>query len=232
MSMYFTKKMSNPDITPTLSSNNDQNLQQDLLNQNSTTDLNNIQKSSENTSSQTNLTNNSENSISNTTNSSDTNVSSNVSSNDPSNDSSNDSINDTSIDNQRISPNILINNLRSIFNDSKDKFSCDQIQDVMNILCDLDQEICVLQTNNNTLNKQTNLMNLINQNIHSIIDKIEKNNQTSQNVVCDNGVCTIQNNTTNSKVFETDSQNIDTMAEKISTMVVQKLQELDEDTNE
>ena len=74
---------------------------------------------------------------------------------------------DLNQDSPTISPNILINNLRSIFSSSKDKFSCDQIQEIMNLLCDLDQEIFTLQSNYSQLIKQNNLVNMINSNVHN-----------------------------------------------------------------
>ena len=92
---------------------------------------------------------------------------------------------DLNQDSQTISPNILINNLRSIFSSSKDKFSCDEIQEIMNLLCDLDQEIFTLQSNYSQLIKQNNLVNMINSNVHTIIEKLAtQNNQTICNDVC------------------------------------------------
>tara|TARA_B100000214_G_scaffold363762_1_gene329632 strand:+ start:56 stop:721 length:666 start_codon:yes stop_codon:yes gene_type:complete len=221
--------MSNPDIAPTTSSNNDQNLNEDLSNntvqQNLNVEQNIDNKCLKNTCCDKNITHNdqtSDNSTTDTTDSTDNTINSSE---------TNDTTNTT--DNQRISPNILINNLRSIFNESKDKFSCDQIQDVMNLLSDLDQELYLLQSNNSIFNKHTNLMNLINQNVHTIVDKLAETKLTQQNVVCENGVCSLQTNSSNSKQFvQPDSENIDTMAEKISTMVVQKLQELEEEPTE
>jgi len=123
---------------------------------------------------------------------------------------------DLNQDSQTISPNILINNLRSIFSSSKEKFSCDQIQEIMNLLCDLDQEIFTLQSNYSQLNKQNNLVNMINSNVHTIVEKLAtQNNQ----IIC-NDVCSTSN--------KQELPNFDDMAETISTMVVQKLQELDD----
>ena len=122
---------------------------------------------------------------------------------------------------QEISPNILLMNLKTIFSDSKDKFSCEQIQEVMNLLCDLEQEIFTLQTNLSKANTQHNLVNMINQNVHTIVEKLGQNNSSPES-----------SNNSSEKTQEQPSFNLDSMAEQISGLVVQKLQELDDDDSQ
>ena len=122
---------------------------------------------------------------------------------------------------QEISPNILLMNLKTIFSDSKDKFSCEQIQEVMNLLCDLEQEIFTLQTNLSKANTQHNLVNMINQNVHTIVEKLGQNNSSPES-----------SNNSSEKTQEQQAFNLDSMAEQISGLVVQKLQELDDDDSQ
>ena len=56
--------------------------------------------------------------------------------------------------NTGFSTNTLINALRSLFDQSKDKFSCDHIQEVMNVITDLEYEVHLLQTNYSNIMKQ------------------------------------------------------------------------------
>ncbi len=73
------------------------------------------------------------------------------------------------------STNSLLNSLRSQFNLAKDNFSCEQIQDIMNIMGDLEHEITLLQTHYTLITKQSHHINDIRENVSELLEKMSAN---------------------------------------------------------
>jgi len=135
--------------------------------------------------------------------------------------------------NTGFSTNTLINALRSLFDQSKDKFSCDHIQEVMNVITDLEYEVHLLQTNYSNIMKQNDQINDINQNLQEIFQRLAVNqlspitedvsSTTSQTneVACGGGGCSGGAGVT------AKSDDVRTMADLISDLVVRKLTDLE-----
>jgi len=135
--------------------------------------------------------------------------------------------------NTGFSTNTLINALRSLFDQSKDKFSCDHIQEVMNVITDLEYEVHLLQTNYSNIMKQNDQINDINQNLQEIFQRLAVNqlspitedteSTTSQTneVVCGGGVGG------GGGCVAAESDDVRAMADLISDLVVRKLTDLE-----
>jgi len=135
--------------------------------------------------------------------------------------------------NTGFSTNTLINALRSLFDQSKDKFSCDHIQEVMNVITDLEYEVHLLQTNYSNIMKQNDQINDINQNLQEIFQRLAVNqlspitedteSTTSQTneVVCGGGVGG------GGGGVAAESDDVRAMADLISDLVVRKLTDLE-----
>ena len=77
--------------------------------------------------------------------------------------------------NTGFSTNTLLNAIRSSFEHAKEKFSCDQIQEIMNLITDLEYEIHLLQTNYENILRQNLQINDIEQNVQEIFQKLATN---------------------------------------------------------
>ena len=137
--------------------------------------------------------------------------------------------------NTGFSTNTLINALRSLFDQSKDKFSCDHIQEVMNVITDLEYEVHLLQTNYSNIMKQNDQINDINQNLQEIFQRLAVNqlspinegteSTTSQTneVACGGGGGGCSGGCGGAVV----SDDVRAMADLISDLVVRKLTDLE-----
>jgi len=74
------------------------------------------------------------------------------------------------------STNSLLNSLRSQFSLAKDNFTCEQIQDIMNIIGDLEHEITLLQTHYTLVTKQSHHIADIRENVSELLEKMSANN--------------------------------------------------------
>ena len=132
--------------------------------------------------------------------------------------------------NSGFSTNALINSLRSIFDQSKDKFSCDTIQEIMNIITDLEHEVHLLQTNYTGVINQTNQINDINQNIQELFQRFSAPSQLSPiNEGSEGAVNVSSESQTDYAASETaaSQDEVAALAELISNLVVKKLSELE-----
>jgi len=132
--------------------------------------------------------------------------------------------------NSGFSTNALINTLRSIFDQSKEKFSCEMIQETMNTITDLEYEVHLLQTNYAAVMKQNDQINDINQNLQELFQRFSTATQLSPINEGSEGALNISSE---SQTDCGDSSGVDevaAMAELISDLVVKKLSELE--TNE
>ena len=142
--------------------------------------------------------------------------------------------------NSGFSTKALINSLRSIFDQSKDKFSCDAIQETMNIITDLEHEVHLLQTNYNGIMKQNDQITDINQNLQELFHHLSASTAINQlppiNEGSEGAINVSSESQTDSAVRNDPHDAHDAhdevaaMAELISDLVVKKLSELD--TNE
>ena len=81
------------------------------------------------------------------------------------------------------STNSLLNSLRSQFNLAKDNFTCEQIQDIMNIMGDLEHEITLLQTHYTLITKQSHHINDIRENVSELLEKMSANKWKSLDTI-------------------------------------------------
>ncbi len=125
--------------------------------------------------------------------------------------------------NSGFSTNTLINALRSVLDHSKDKFSCDQIQEIMNLVTDLEYEVHLLQTNYTRVLKQSEEISEINQNLQELLQKLAASHLPTINEVSED-----QDNEEASATLENGQDEMSVMAELISDLVVKKLHELDQ----
>ena len=125
--------------------------------------------------------------------------------------------------NTGFSTNTLINGLRSLFDQSKEKFSCDHIQEVMNLITDLEYEVHLLQTNYSNIMKQNDQINEINQNLQEIFQRLAVNQLSP---ITEDVVSTTSQ--TNDEVTDGgESDDVHAMADLISDLVVRKLADLE-----
>ena len=142
--------------------------------------------------------------------------------------------------NSGFSTNALINSLRSIFDQSKDKFSCDAIQETMNIITDLEHEVHLLQTNYNGIMKQNDQITDINQNLQELFQRFSASTVINQLPPINEGAegaINVSSESQTDSAVRNDAHDahdahdeVAAMAELISDLVVKKLSELD--TNE
>lgn len=136
--------------------------------------------------------------------------------------------------NSGFSTNALINSLRSLFDNSKEKFSCDSIQEIMNIITDLEYEIHLLQTNYSGVMKQNDQITNINQNLQELFHHLSASTAINQlppiNEGSEGAINVSSESQTDSAVQNDAHDEVAAMAELISDLVVKKLSELD--TNE
>ena len=105
----------------------------------------------------------------------------------------------------KFTPNTLLNSLKESLNIHKDKFSCEEIQTLMNTIEDLDYEIHLIEKNYNIITKQHKLIKTIEENTKNILDNISKNN--------------LVNSETNNEF----NQNDEAWADHIATLIFQKI---------
>jgi len=136
--------------------------------------------------------------------------------------------------NSGFSTNALINSLRSIFDQSKDKFSCDMIQEIMNIITDLEHEVHLLQTNYSGVMKQNDQITDTNQNLQELFQRFSASTISNQlspiNEGVENGINASSESQTETGPQADAHDEVAAMAELISDLVVKKLSELE--TNE
>ena len=144
--------------------------------------------------------------------------------------------------NSGFSTNTLINALRSVLDHSKDKFSCDQIQEIMNLVTDLEYEVHLLQTNYTRVLKQSEEISEINQNLQELLQKLaashlptinevsedQDNEEASAAAVQDCNTADAIATSETSATLENGQDEMSVMAELISDLVVKKLHELDQ----
>lgn len=118
------------------------------------------------------------------------------------------------------STNKLLTNLREKINNHKDKYSCEEIQELFNIMSDLEYEVHLLQTNYQQIQQQEETINTIDENVCEILKKCSENNLYGSDNESDDNENNDTKNTTGD--FE-DSQILNQLAESISTLVVQKI---------
>ena len=132
--------------------------------------------------------------------------------------------------NSGFSTNALINTLRSIFDQSKEKFSCEMIQETMNTITDLEYEVHLLQTNYAAVMKQNDQINEINQNLQELFQRFSTATQLSPVNEGSEGASNISSESQTDCGDSSAADEVAAMAELISDLVVKKLSELE--TNE
>ena len=141
--------------------------------------------------------------------------------------------------NKGFSLNTLVNALRAAFENSKDKFSTDMIQEIMNLITDIEHEAHLLQTNYKLVVQQNEQIEQMNQAVQEIFRQLATSQLPTIHENCEN---VNQHSTQTSPVEKTSDSNVvsDTsshentdhdevtvMAELISDLVVKKLTEID-----
>ena len=141
--------------------------------------------------------------------------------------------------NKGFSTNTLLNALRSLFEQSKEKFSTDMIQEIMNLITDIEHEVHLLQTNYANVTKQNEKIEEMNSSMQEIFQRLsssaqlpsikEGNEEVTQTSSQTSPVVNKQADTNNGDKNgeESDKDEVEMMAELISDLVVKKLSELD-----
>ena len=131
--------------------------------------------------------------------------------------------------NTGFSTNTLLNAIRSSFEHAKEKFSCDQIQEIMNLITDLEYEIHLLQTNYENVLRQNLQINDIEQNVQEIFQKLATNQLPTISEESDGttGNANSADNAGQNGDAEQEDE-VEAMAEMISDLVVKKLSALEE----
>lgn len=104
----------------------------------------------------------------------------------------------------KFTPITLLNSLRESLNIHKEKFSCEDIQILMNTIEDLEYEIHLVEKNYNIVTKQNRVIETIEENTKKILSNISNNIVKSE---------------TNNEF----NQNDEAWADHIATLVVQKI---------
>ena len=149
------------------------------------------------------------------------------------------------MDNQNgFSTNTLFNSLRSQLDLAKDKFSCEQIQEIMNIMTDLEHEVNILQTHYQHVAKQSNYLESISDNVTELLEKMASGthsldtiHENYENTACDGSSKTsetelptnIVGNITAESVEEApdSEEDVQHLAKMVAKYVVEELQVLD-----
>jgi hypothetical protein len=139
--------------------------------------------------------------------------------------------------NKGFSTNTLINALRSIFEHSKEKFPTDVIQEIMNLITDIEHEVHLLQTNYAAVSLQNEKIEQMNQSLQELFQRCSSStcnlspiSETEPlNVKSETSTQTLTSSSSppGSVPEQTDNDEMNTMAELISDLVVKKLAELD-----
>jgi hypothetical protein len=141
--------------------------------------------------------------------------------------------------NKGFSTNTLLNALRSIFEQSKEKFSTDMIQEIMNLITDIEHEVHLLQTNYVTVTKQNDKIDEMNSSMQEIFQRLASSqlppiNEGNENVTQTSAQTSpTDNDSSNVAVSDgksasgQENDEVEMMAELISDLVVKKLSELD-----
>jgi len=140
--------------------------------------------------------------------------------------------------NKGFSLNTLVNALRATFENAKDKFSTDMIQEIMNLITDIEHEAHLLQTNYKLVAQQNEQIEHMNQSVQEIFRHLATSqlptiNESSENVTQHSTQTSPAKSAVDSNVVsDTSHENVDhdevtVMAELISDLVVKKLSELD-----
>jgi hypothetical protein len=147
--------------------------------------------------------------------------------------------------NKGFSTNTLLNALRSIFEQSKGKFSTDMIQEIMNLITDIEHEVHLLQTNYATITKQNDKIDEMNSSMQEIFQRLASSqlppiSEGNENVAQKSAQTSAQTSPTGDNSSDAaasdgksaygqdkDEVEVEMMAELISDLVVKKLSELD-----
>ena len=131
--------------------------------------------------------------------------------------------------NTGFSTNTLLNAIRSSFEHAKEKFSCDQIQEIMNLITDLEYEIHLLQTNYENVLRQNLQINDIEQNVQEIFQKLATNQLPTISEESDGAASGSAKQNGDQDGDDADQEDeVEAMAEMISELVVKKLSALEE----
>jgi hypothetical protein len=141
--------------------------------------------------------------------------------------------------NKGFSTNTLLNALRSIFEQSKEKFSTDMIQEIMNLITDIEHEVHLLQTNYATVTKQNDKIDEMNSSMQEIFQRLASSqlppiSEGNENVAQKSAQTSPTGDNSSDAAASDgksatghDNDEVEMMAELISDLVVKKLSELD-----
>ena len=132
--------------------------------------------------------------------------------------------------NTGFSPNALIRSLRTGFDNFRSKCTCDEIQEIMNLLTDLEHEVHLLQTNYSNVTKQNDRIVNIDENTKEIFHRLATSEMQK--------LASISEEPENSKSHDSEKttvlsqEQIKILSENIANLVVEKISEIDASEND
>ena len=137
--------------------------------------------------------------------------------------------------NTGFSPNALIRSLRTTFDNFRSKCTCDEIQEIMNLLTDLEHEVHLLQTNYSNVTTQNDRIVNIDENTKEIFHRLatsEMQKLASISEEPENSESHNSESHDSEKTTVLSQEQIKILSENIANLVVEKISEIDASEND
>jgi hypothetical protein len=142
--------------------------------------------------------------------------------------------------NTGFSPNALIRSLRTTFDNFRSKCTCDEIQEIMNLLTDLEHEVHLLQTNYSNVTKQNDRIVNIDENTKEIfhrlatseVQKLASISEEPENSESHDSESHDSESHDSEKTTVLSQEQIKILSENIANLVVEKISEIDASEND